>query len=309
MYQTVLFIAIVLPCVLGHGFLVYPPARNSMWRDGFDTPKNYNDMGLNCGGTSYQWNSQVGKCGLCGDPFGAAAPRDHEAGGKYAPISRPISRCYNARDHVIDITVRVTAYHKGYFEFRLCVNNDMSRDPSQACLDNGYLLTVAGSPGVTRYDINTVHKEYYDFQLDMPQDVVCSQCILQWKYNTGNSWNCDAEGCGIGIGPQEQFINCADIAILPSCDGSSMTTESDTDDDDDDVTGTIIPPTDGTAPPVTVGVTGPTVGPAVLCHAVGEWANQVYMDGWCMFHCLHPLLKFCPASHCKCNNDLSANVY
>ena len=36
-------------------------------------------------------------------------------------------------------------------------------------------------------------------------------------YFIGNSYGCDANSCGMGIGPQEQFINCADIAILPDC--------------------------------------------------------------------------------------------
>lgn len=36
--------------VVGHGRLLDPPARASMWRVGFSTPKNYNDNQLNCGG-------------------------------------------------------------------------------------------------------------------------------------------------------------------------------------------------------------------------------------------------------------------
>ena len=37
-------------CVLGHGYLITPPARASAWRKGFDTPIDYDDNGLNCGG-------------------------------------------------------------------------------------------------------------------------------------------------------------------------------------------------------------------------------------------------------------------
>ncbi len=53
--SAVLFSAILLAMsslqsVKGHGFIVDPPARASMWRFGFGTPKNYDDMGLNCGG-------------------------------------------------------------------------------------------------------------------------------------------------------------------------------------------------------------------------------------------------------------------
>ena len=36
----------------GHGYLMDPPARASMWREPykFSTPVNYDDNGLNCGG-------------------------------------------------------------------------------------------------------------------------------------------------------------------------------------------------------------------------------------------------------------------
>ncbi len=36
--------------VAGHGMMLDPPARASMWRFGFNTPINYDDNGLNCGG-------------------------------------------------------------------------------------------------------------------------------------------------------------------------------------------------------------------------------------------------------------------
>ena len=34
----------------GHGYMENPPARNSMWRYGFNNPKNYNDNEFFCGG-------------------------------------------------------------------------------------------------------------------------------------------------------------------------------------------------------------------------------------------------------------------
>ena len=34
----------------GHGYMVSPPARNSMWRYGFPNPPNYTDNQLFCGG-------------------------------------------------------------------------------------------------------------------------------------------------------------------------------------------------------------------------------------------------------------------
>ena len=38
-------------------------------RYGFDTPPNYNDHELYCGGFSRQWRTNGGKCGICGDPW------------------------------------------------------------------------------------------------------------------------------------------------------------------------------------------------------------------------------------------------
>lgn len=40
--------------VTGHGRLMDPPARNSMWRFGFANPVNYNDNELFCGGYAGQ---------------------------------------------------------------------------------------------------------------------------------------------------------------------------------------------------------------------------------------------------------------
>ncbi len=38
--------------VSGHGRLIDPPQRGSMWRFGFKVPPNYNDMSNYCGGNN-----------------------------------------------------------------------------------------------------------------------------------------------------------------------------------------------------------------------------------------------------------------
>lgn len=50
-----LFIIVVLSLInfemiFGHGMMVDPPNRSSLWRYGFDVEEHYTDMGLNCGG-------------------------------------------------------------------------------------------------------------------------------------------------------------------------------------------------------------------------------------------------------------------
>ena len=41
-------------------------------------------------------------------------------------------------------------------------------------------------------------------------------------YFAGNSYGCDVNECGVGLGKQEQFINCADIAILQDCSNFTL---------------------------------------------------------------------------------------
>lgn len=53
-------------CVDGHGRLMDPPARNSMWRLGFNNPVNYNDNELYCGGRMVGTHSEKGLyCLIC----------------------------------------------------------------------------------------------------------------------------------------------------------------------------------------------------------------------------------------------------
>ncbi|KAK3104473.1 hypothetical protein FSP39_002816, partial [Pinctada imbricata] len=204
---TVFFlIALLIKGAQGHGRLIEPPARSTMWRYGFNTPQNYNDNQLYCGGFSTQWGKNGGKCGICGDNY--SGPREHEAGGKYA--TGTISRNYTMGES-IRVRVDVTANHKGWFEFRICPNNDVATAPDLSCFDQ-YLLE--DSDGTTRFHID-FEVGIKEFTLILPAGLTCTQCIVQWKYNTGNSWGRDpetGEGC-TGCGPQEQFYGCSDVAI------------------------------------------------------------------------------------------------
>ena len=141
--------------VNGHGRLMEPPGRGSMWRfvdtNELLTPHKdkiqiaYTDNGLNCGGLDYQV-SQGGKCGVCGDGFGEAQPRPHEDGGKYG--LGIVSKRY-APGEIMHTRSQITAHHKGWIEWKLCPHTDgMSADDLQTCLDSN-LLEISGSG--TRY--------------------------------------------------------------------------------------------------------------------------------------------------------------
>ena len=118
--------------------------------------------------------------------------RDHEApGGKYA--NGVIVREYS-EGQVIDATIEVTANHMGYFTFKICPNNDLTKDPTQDCFDQPeHLLKVL--PGLTdTYQLPSSNTGNYDVRLQLPAGLECEQCILQWTYTAGNNWGTCEDG-------------------------------------------------------------------------------------------------------------------
>ncbi|XP_058789548.1 uncharacterized protein LOC131663260 [Phymastichus coffea] len=193
--------------VSAHGRLIEPPSRASMWRYGFDTPPDYNDHESYCGGFTRQWQSNKGKCGICGDAWDLKPPRPHETRGKYG--NGVIVRRYRTGS-VIPVRVELTANHHGYFEFRTCPMTYRDQEVTQDCLDR-YVLS--GENGTVRYypgEGNRVFEAYYK----LPDALTCKQCVFQWRYIAGNNWGDCGDGHGaVGCGPQEEFRACADIAI------------------------------------------------------------------------------------------------
>ena len=52
MMKFALLLSALCAAVHGHGRLLEPPSRSSAWRLGFNTPPNYDDNQLFCGGAS-----------------------------------------------------------------------------------------------------------------------------------------------------------------------------------------------------------------------------------------------------------------
>jgi hypothetical protein len=149
-------------------------------------------------------------------------PRDHEDGGIYA--TGIIGRTFESGE-MINTTIDITANHFGYFEFRLCpIDLGKSRRPrrlSQGCLDQ-HLLTIGPSDSKsngddTRYYLPHGNKSYFYVPVQLPSEIIaCKHCVLQWKYHAGNTWGKDQKGrkCLGCADQQEEFYNCADIAII-----------------------------------------------------------------------------------------------
>ncbi|XP_018015775.1 uncharacterized protein LOC108672588 [Hyalella azteca] len=200
----------------GHGRLLDPPARGTMWRLGFQTPPDYNDHELFCGGFHRQWTTNGGRCGECGDPWDLPRPRPHEAGGVFG--TGTLSRIYR-QGQIITAVVHLTANHFGWFEFRLCPTNNPNEYAKQSCL-NQNILELADSPG-TRFVIEDQSQVLFRVRLKLPRGLKCSHCVLQWHYTSGNNWGFCKDGNDMmGCGKQEIFRGCSDVAIFDQSDST-----------------------------------------------------------------------------------------
>ncbi|XP_069973984.1 uncharacterized protein [Penaeus vannamei] len=214
--------------VRGHGRLVDPPGRSTMWRLGFDTPVNYNDHQLFCGGYRIQWLQNRGRCGECGDPWDLPRPRPNEHGGVFG--TGLISKAYR-QGQVFTATVHLTANHMGWFEFRLCPSEKPGQYVKQSCL-NKHVLKLVDYSG-TRYKIKHSKTGLFRIRLQLPESVTCSRCVVQWHYTTGNNWGFCKDGSNQpGCGPQEVFRGCSDVAVFAPNDPalhlfSNLTREAD----------------------------------------------------------------------------------
>ncbi|XP_067682186.1 uncharacterized protein [Haliotis asinina] len=294
--------ALCLVAVTGHGRLMDPPQRSSMWRDGFNTTANYDDNQLNCGGSYHQWSARLGgKCGACGDPYDAQQ-RNNEPGGKY--YTDTIGRVYYAGDN-ITINVLITSNHRGYFEFRLCDNGLLAGDALLECLNNTLLTldprdpkgqaVTTGGP-VVRYYLGSESRMFY-VKASLPAEVTCDFCVLQWTYVTGNTWGTDADGTGLGHGPQEHFVNCANIRITTNT-SSRTSTPSSASTTKTSSTTSLSTTTTTTTTTTTMLPSSTTSQPGSGCRAVGVWKTVTGMNAWCALLCPKGM---CPKELCRCN--------
>lgn len=194
----------LISLVLGHGYMIEPASRNSAWRKGFDNPAHYTDNELNCGGFNVQWSKNGGKCGVCGDPY-HLKDQLHVYPGIYAK-KQIITQTYS-QGQEIQVEVKLTSNHQGYFMFRV---GKLVTPP----ITQEKLTHVLRQPnGDTKWKINTNGNDLFKIKLKLPPGLTCDHCVMQWWYRAGNNWGCDADGCGVGHGKQETFVNCADIRI------------------------------------------------------------------------------------------------
>lgn len=152
-----------------------------------------------------QWNTNKGKCGLCGDDYRDKTPRSHELGGKYG--TGVIVSSYT-KGSVVEVTARITANHRGYMYFKLCCLD--SESESEACFDRNQIKTADGAD---TWPLPTTKAQDYQIPIRMP-NITCNRAVLQWTYVAGNNWGICPDGSGkLGCGNQEHFRTCSDIQL------------------------------------------------------------------------------------------------
>jgi len=201
--QLICLVVVLVHEIHGHGMLMSPPGRSTRWRYDSSAPKNYDDNALYCGGYYVHQTVNRGRCGLCGDDYRRATPRENELGGRYGQGT--IVR--NIDTNVTNILVQITANHLGYIFFELC-NLDTAGAESESCFQR--LRFVDGSD---KYYIGST-RGLISSDVVIPSGTQCNHCVLRWTYTAGNNWGICSDGRGaLGCGPQETFKNCADVSI------------------------------------------------------------------------------------------------
>lgn len=127
---------------------------------------------------------------------------------------------------VVTLAVKLTAFHKGRFGFRICrfegnTTTAENAAMSEACLDSNILTQAdvdeAQAPGDAYYHLGSTSASDYTMYYQLPSGLTCdgtsAKCVLQWYYLTGNSCNPPDEPekyissalgtCGAGGYPEE----------------------------------------------------------------------------------------------------------
>ena len=180
-----------------HGYLGSPRSRNyfaytdAKWWDVSDNdPEPESDpYSLNRGGTAAQ-------CGMI-NGRNYDLPKD-ALGGLMKPM---IQECYN-KGSVIDLSVTLTAYHGGHFEFYACPINH-GEVPTESCFKSHPLEFVQDLNNNAPKDPNYPVRAYvqglttmtlgeFRYKYKLPDNLTGELVLIQWYYVTGN--RCVDEG-------------------------------------------------------------------------------------------------------------------
>ncbi|WAR30062.1 hypothetical protein MAR_003630, partial [Mya arenaria] len=238
--------------VKGHGYMYDPPQRSSAWRLGFNTPVNYQDNELFC--------------------------ENEDIGGKY--VTGTIVRSY-VMGSKIDVTIKLTANHRGWWEFRLCPLRNSNTAVTMECLDQHVLVIEDES---TRYDLvkNYVNGAgSFHVKLQLPDDVTCENCKATTQHTDQ---------------PTTKTAEPTSTETLQTTTTTKRTTT-------DQLTTTAPDSTTKRQTTSEKSITTTTEeSGSNKCRATSALSGAS-MDQWCETNCA---AGYCPASHCTCTGKETA---
>jgi len=265
--------------VIGHAYLNKPVSRNavSSIANGYCSWSG----GIPCTGDSQSWNVEETTTG-CGISQGGGGPYTH-GNGALAYSSTGIKTTVTAGE-VVDMEIKVAAYHGGRFEFRI-QDVGASSDPDGSQWMSRPLLTVDSFSPICDNPVYCgvescvatktcaqlpmssygVHNGLYNIKVKIPNDLECNHCVLQWMWVTANSCG----GSKVSCDQSEHFWNCADLQVV----GGTPTTVT---------TNTPI-----VVSPSTVVTSSPDAGED-RCHAI----DAIVSDFWCLLVFSNPDYAF-----------------
>jgi hypothetical protein len=199
----VILSTVLLPSSKGHAYLNGPVSRNALSSvaNGYCS---WSGTPIPCTGDSQSWNQEDVATG-CGIIQAGGTP-SVVGNGALAFASTGIKTGIYTAGQLVDMNVKVLAYHGGRFEFRLQDVGNQA-DPDGSLWASTPLLTVESfSPpcddptycGVepciatkscAQIPMNAYagHNGDYSIQVKLPDNVQCTHCVLQWKLTTANS--------------------------------------------------------------------------------------------------------------------------
>lgn len=175
------------------------------------------------------------RAGVCGDELYGS--QEHLKGGKYYfPNHDAVRVRQYSRGDIIDIQVNVVAHHNGFFEFHICNLDQCGGDISIECFQRGHCRQLQRAASfcdeVGRTKCGPIDSRnrgrwylpcgpYPEDQIifggnlgsmkyKLPEDLVCTRCVLQWYWCAANTCN--------PPGLLDYFLG-GDRPIWPQCKG------------------------------------------------------------------------------------------
>ena len=196
-----LVFTLVAVAVKGHGRMMFPINRSSLWRQVPSFPRyeldavwcaltlNHrevaNDRNATCGIAGAIYNGKIRGSSTMFFENKLWTVYSYEFGSER--YHKTLVATF-MKGQVINPQVEIIIMHGGWVEFRVCPA-PVNGDPTMECFELNKLKFT--SDGKTRAELRSVRpdaKNYYTYSVKLPDNLTCEHCVLQWYWiGSGNS--------------------------------------------------------------------------------------------------------------------------